>query len=180
MKSHYQTERLRLRPISRADMPAIFEGYAQDPEVVRYMSWPAHKTLADTEFFLGLVASGAKSGKTSDYALELLEGGEMIGTIGLQWFPGKAHLGYCMARPFWGQGLMTEAADRLVEAVWEKPEIYRLESMCHVDNHGSRRVIEKVGMKYEGCMRSYLIFPNWSSRPGDVYMFGRVKSENES
>ncbi|MEO1449862.1 MAG: GNAT family N-acetyltransferase, partial [Bacteroidota bacterium] len=156
MKRHYQTDRLQLRPITRQDMPAIFEGYAQDPEVVRYMSWPAHKTLKDTAFFLERVEANAKSGKTSDFALELRESGEMIGTIGVQWFPGKAHLGYCMARPYWGRGLMTEAAQMIVDEVWKKPEIVRLESMCHVENHASRRVIEKMGMEYEGRLRSYL------------------------
>ncbi|MBV8736586.1 MAG: GNAT family N-acetyltransferase [Alphaproteobacteria bacterium] len=47
-----ETDRLILRPITRNDAPAIFVGYAQDPEVVRYVSWRPHQRLSDTETYI--------------------------------------------------------------------------------------------------------------------------------
>ena len=48
----FATARLRLRPVTAGDAPAIFDAYAQDAEVTRYVTWRPHRTIADTEAYL--------------------------------------------------------------------------------------------------------------------------------
>jgi RimJ/RimL family protein N-acetyltransferase len=51
LPDRFETTRLTLRPMEREDAPAIFTGYAQDPEVVRFLIWHPHRGLADTEAY---------------------------------------------------------------------------------------------------------------------------------
>jgi RimJ/RimL family protein N-acetyltransferase len=55
-------------------------------------------------------------------------------------------IGYVLARPFWGRGLMPEAIRGLVKATFEAPTLYRIQATCDVENTGSFRALEKAGL----------------------------------
>ncbi|HOG60696.1 MAG TPA: GNAT family N-acetyltransferase [Flexilinea sp.] len=74
------TQRLQLRPITRADENDIFE-YASNPEVARYMSWSAHRTLADTEEFLKYIDQVESEKLQIDRGIVWRENNKMVGTI---------------------------------------------------------------------------------------------------
>ena len=169
------TERLILRKPRREDAPVIFDAYAQDPEVTRYLVWKPHKNLQETEQFLSACQSLWRAGKDFAYAITLKENGTLIGMFGLHPMKMKIEVGYVLARPYWGKGYMTEALRTVIDWALAQPEIFRVQAICDVDNIGSARVMEKAGMAREGMLRRYALHPNISDEPRDVYMYAIVE-----
>lgn len=87
----------------------------------------------------------------------------------------KAGFGYVLAKKFWNQGLMTEAATPIVQALLTREEIYRIEAVHDLDNPASGRVMEKLGMQFEGVVRRYSLHPNISKVPRDCKLWAIVK-----
>lgn len=87
----------------------------------------------------------------------------------------RAELGYVLARDCWGRGVMTEAAQAVVTWALAQPGIYRVWAVTDVDNHGSARVLEKIGMQREGLLRRWMMHPNLSPEPRDCWCFARVR-----
>jgi ribosomal-protein-alanine N-acetyltransferase len=98
-----------------------------------------------------------------------------IGMIDLRPQGERAEIGYVLARPYWGQGYMTEAAHAVVEWVLRQPGIYRVWAVCDVENTASARVLEKVGMQREGVLRRWIIHPNVDAVPRDCYCYAMIK-----
>ena len=87
----------------------------------------------------------------------------------------RTEIGYVLARPYWGQGYMTEAARAVVEWTLSQPEIYRVWAVCDVDNAASAKVLEKVGMQREGVLRRWITHPNVEAVPRDCYCYAIIK-----
>ncbi len=80
----------------------------------------------------------------------------MIGTIDfVSWnqHHGNAEIGYALSRDYWGKGICTEAAKEIIAFGFERMDLMRIQAKCMVDNIGSAKVMEKVGMTYEGTLR---------------------------
>ena len=170
-----ETDRLLLRKPRMEDAPAIFEGYAQDPEVTRYLVWKPHKNVQETEQFLSACKELWQTRKDFAYAITLKENGKLIGMFGLHPMNLKIEVGYGMARPYWGKGFMTEVLRAVIEWALAQPDIFRVQAFCDVDNLGSARVMEKADMVREGLLRRYVLHPNISNEPRDVYLYAIVK-----
>ncbi|QXD25662.1 GNAT family N-acetyltransferase [Opitutia bacterium ISCC 51] len=69
-------------------------------------------------------------------------------------------MGYLIARPYWGQGLITEVLQHWTDWALNQPEIYRISALCDIDNPASGRVMEKAGLSLEGTFKRYGIHPN--------------------
>jgi ribosomal-protein-alanine N-acetyltransferase len=81
------------------------------------------------------------------------ESGRFIGWCGLdQRDPCKPCpvLFYLLERAYWGRGLATEAATELLRFAFEELGLARVDGSCAVENAASRRVLEKIGMRYVG------------------------------
>jgi len=87
----------------------------------------------------------------------------------------KVEVGYGLARPYWGKGYMTEVLRTVIDWAFTQPDIFRVQAFCDVDNLGSARVMEKAGMVCEGTLRRYVLHPNISDEPRDVYLYAIVK-----
>src|SRR5688500_10424826 len=161
------TGRLALRPPNVDDAQAIFEGYAQDPDVVRYLTWRPRATIADTQSFLVFVRSGWATGTDLTWALTLRGDDRLIGMIGLRPRGFKSDIGYVLARPYWGRGLMTEAGRAIIDLAFRDPAVHRVWAVCDADNRASARVLEKLGMTLEGVLRRWIVHPNVSDVPRD-------------
>jgi RimJ/RimL family protein N-acetyltransferase len=83
--------------------------------------------------------------------------------------------GYCLARDAWGRGFATEAATAIVSKSLDQPEIWRVQAFCDVENRASARVLEKCGLVREGTLRRYMVMPNMSDIPRDMYCFAKVR-----
>lgn len=97
------------------DAPAIFGGYAQDPDVTRYLVWQPHKSIRETEQHLNSCGQLWRAGKDFAYAITLKEADRLIGMFGMHPMNTKIEVGYVLTRPYWGKGYMTEALRAVIE-----------------------------------------------------------------
>ncbi|MBA2731467.1 MAG: GNAT family N-acetyltransferase [Acidobacteria bacterium] len=170
-----ETERLVLRIPSLADTGAIFNSYAQDTEVLRYLTWRPHQNIQETEGFLVGCIIAWDGDARFPYVITLRESGEVIGMIEIRINVYKADAGYVLSRQHWGKGIATEALCSLVEWALRQASIYRVWALCDVDNLASAGVLEKVGMEREGLLRRQIVHPNISDEPRDCYCYAAVK-----
>lgn len=170
-----RTERLRLRKVKLSDADAIFHQYAQDPEVTRYVSWRAHRSIDETREYVRMCLLAWDVGKAYHWAIERLEDKQVIGMIIARTNGEKWELGFVLARVHWGKGYMTEAVKGLIAWAFKQKDVYRVWAVCDIDNAASARVMEKAGMEREGILRRWSVHPNLSPEPRDSYCYAIVK-----
>lgn len=174
-----ETERLILRRYVVEDAEDMFKNWASDPEVTKYLTWPAHSDIGITEF---VVSDWVKSYEKEDFynwAIELKEIGKVIGNISSvnnNEEIDKVHIGYCMGKAWWNKGIMSEALKAVIDYFFEKVEVNRVEARHDVSNPGSGRVMQKCGMIYEGTLRQA---DKNNLGIGDTAYYGILKSDWE-
>lgn len=153
-----ETERLILRPLKWEDREDMF-AYGSDPEVTRYVTWYTHQKIEDTDEFIRTVLENYETGKLAPWAVEEKASGKMIGTagyVGWQTRHFRGEIGYALARPYWNRGYATEITEPVLQFGWEQMKLIRIEARCMPGNIGSSKVMEKLGMQYEGLLRKHL------------------------
>ena len=122
----FATARLFARPPSADDAEAVFAAYAGDPEVTRFLAWPAYTRVPPLADFLRECAAVWEAGRGHFAWLLCLKGTTTpIGSIGVTFEGGKAMFGYVLAKKFWHRGLAAEALTFLVDWSLAQPGIYR-------------------------------------------------------
>ncbi len=118
------TEDLILRPIALGDTGAIFDEYAQDPEVTRYLTWAPHTSVRETEEFItGCIAS--ETSRT--FTLLGRRDRQLRGALTIRRdVPGRIGFGYVLSRRSWNQGLMTEALTEVVAWAMKQRDVWRI------------------------------------------------------
>lgn len=155
-----QTDRLLLRKPATEDAEEIFETYAGDPDVVRYLAWPMHRSLDDTRAFLEFSEAEWSAWPAGPYLIRALADDALLGSTGLGFEgPRRASTGYVLARHAWGRGFATEALLAMRQTASDL-HVTRLIAFCHPQHGPSRRVLEKAGFEAEGTLRQYCEFPN--------------------
>lgn len=171
----FETARLQLRRPVAADAETIFERYASDADVTRYVGWPRHIVVDDTRAFL--VFSNAEWGRWPAGPFLILdrESGTLLGGTGLAFETADcAQTGYVFARDVWGRGYATEALRAMV-ALARVLGVKRLLAFCHADHAASARVLEKGGFALEARLRRHAEFPNLvSAEPQDVLRYAAI------
>lgn len=169
-----KTPRLVLRPPVASDAAAIF-AYASDPDVIRFMSWPRHRSMADTASFLDFAAKVWRRWPAGPYVVLSGRDERLLGCTGLAFETARvASTGYVLGREAWGLGYATEALAAMVTLA-PAVGVERLYAQCHVDHRGSARVLEKCGFAFEGRLERHVIFPNLSpGEPSDVLSYART------
>ena len=76
---------------------------------------------------------------------------QFIGHCGLRYWPGSSAVEvlYALARRYWGQGLAAEGAHASLRYGFEHLKLERIMAAALLDNYASRRVLEKIGLRYE-------------------------------
>lgn len=172
----FETERIILRKITMDDLEDMFE-YGSDEEVSKYVTWDRHKTTNDTKEFIEYVLGRYENGELAPWGIELKENGKFIGTVDfVSWSPhhNNAEIGYVLSKPYWGKGITTEAANELIRFGFEKMDLVRIQARCFMENRGSERVMEKLGMTYEGVIRKGM-FTKGEHR--DLKLYSLLKEE---
>lgn len=169
--SNTKTERLILRQPIYGDAKLIFEQYACDLEVTKYLSWQPHKSIAQTNEYIDRCILAWKNKSAFPFVLIRQNDGRLIGMVEIRIDDRKADLGYVLSKSAWGRGYMPEAVKALVDWSFKQAKIYRVWAVCDIDNIASTRVMEKVGMEREGVLKKWLVHPNISSEPRDCYCY---------
>ena len=175
-----ETARLLLRPLTPADAEAIFAA-CSNPRVTEHTCFDTHRTLDDSRGFIaGYAAANYEAGVPDPLAITWKESpSHLIGCIGARWDAepaGRMDLGYWLAEPFWGRGIVTEAARVFVPFLFANYPVERLQSRVFDGNPASGRVLEKAGLIYEGTLRKGL---RVKGRFRDVRMYSRLRAEHE-
>lgn len=154
-----ETERLILRRWEESDAEDLYK-YASNPDVGPIAGWPPHQSLDESKDVIKNVLNGKEA-----YAICLKEDGKVIGAIELKLNShtdmtekdDECELGYWIGKPFWGQGIMPEAANELLRHAFEDIGMSKVWCGYYEGNIKSKRVQEKVGFKYQ-----------WTSKDIDV------------
>lgn len=145
------TPRLLLRPLCDEDTSDMF-AFTSDPEVTQFVLWPRHTSLEDSRGFIRFL----NSEHISSCGIIHHADRKLIGTCFFHSFHpqhNKTEIAFNIASSYWRQGYATETAKALVSHCFASWDINRIEATCMIDNHGSARVLEKIGMTFEGIMR---------------------------
>ena len=154
-----ETARLRLQQPRLSDAAAIFERYSSDTAATRFLSWPRHRSVRDTEAFLQYSAQEWDRWPAGPYLIWSLADNQLLGSTGFAFEdPQHAVTGYVLARDAWGKGFATEVLAEVVN-IARQIGVRRLSASCHPLNRASWRVLEKCGfMRASATERAE--FPN--------------------
>ncbi|MFC3928130.1 GNAT family N-acetyltransferase [Streptococcus caprae] len=151
-----ETERLRLRPLTLSDTQAMYDNWANDVDVSRYVTWETHANSEETAELMAFWCQQYDQPNFYNWGIEIKETGELIGTftfVSLSERDLVAELGYCIGQQWWNKGYVTEAGKALLDFGFQQLGLNRIEAIHDVRNPASGRVMEKLGMSYEGTMR---------------------------
>ena len=153
-----ETDRLVLRKFVLADAEAMFQNWASDGEVTRYLTWPPHASVEVTRSVLEEWTANYSHENFYQWAIGLKEREtDPIGSISavhLKEDVSLVQIGYCIGRPWWHRGITSEALKAVMEFFFDVVEANRIEARHDTRNPHSGMVMRKCGMKYEGTMRS--------------------------
>ena len=172
-----ETPRLQLRVARGSDASPLVAALG-DREVTRTVPlWP-HYTRQDSRAYIARSRASVRSGSAYPLVITLAGAPEHpIGTVGLEVRSPRdrrGHLGYWVARPYWGQGIATEAAFRLCREAFRTVRLHRLETAVVVGNARSRAVLAKLGFRSEGVDRENFLI---DGRYRDAERFGLLASD---
>ena len=138
-----------LRPWVADDLPGLVR-YANNAEIARYLidAFPHPYTTEHGQAYLDFATSQAPG---CIFAIEVA--GQAVGSIALHpqadIHRKNAELGFWLAQPFWGQGIITEAIRRVVAHGFQTLDITRIFARPFGTNRASQRVLEKAGFSLE-------------------------------
>ena len=147
----FETKRLFLRRWEDGDAESLYE-YASDPDVGPSAGWPAHRSVEESREVIRTVFC-----KQEAYALARKPDNKAIGAIELRLCKDtdltdredECELGYWLGKPFWGQGLMPEAAAEMLRHAFEDLGMTKVFCGYYEGNAKSKRVQEKLGFRYQ-------------------------------
>ncbi len=129
-----ETARLILRQPQVSDAAAMFGRYASDPEVTRFVGWPRHRSVRDTEAFLQFSALEWEQWPAGPFLIISGADGQLLGSTGLGFqAPDEAMTGYVLAKDAWGKGYATEALAAMIETA-ARIGVSRLSAICHPEH----------------------------------------------
>ena len=169
-----ETARLTMRRPMASDAQAIFDGYASDAEVTKYLAWPRHTSLGETEAFLQFSDAEWERWPSGPLLMFSRADGKLIGGTGLGFEArDRAVTGYVLVRDEWGKGYATEALGAMKDLA-QSLGVRRLSAICHVDHRASWHVMEKCGFTRKGLTPRHAVFPNLSPDPADVLQYFKI------
>ena len=151
-----ETERLILRRFISGDADAMHRNWASDPEVTKYLTWPPHADVSVSKSVIESWLLLYEKDSHYSWAIVLKKLGEPIGSIaavGQRDDIKMVHIGYCIGRKYWRQGIMSEALAELIRFFFKEVGVNRIESMHDPNNPNSGKVMLTCGLQYEGTMR---------------------------
>ena len=145
----FQTTRLYLRQFTLEDAGLLLQ-LNSDPEVLKYLHEPLMRDEAHAkEIFTNIIFPQYEKG-LGRWAVFIKDNNQFIGWCGLKHRPepDEIDLGYRFIKTAWGAGYATEAAAKTIEYGVNNLNLKIITGRAHIENIGSLRVLEKIGMQY--------------------------------
>ena len=152
-----KTDRLLLRRFTMDDAEAMYQNWACDPEVTKYLMWPVHNSVSVSQDVLKEWVPTYERNNTYQWAIVVKdESSKPIGSIAVvkqDEVVAMAHIGYCIGKKWWHRGITSEALKAVMAYLFDTAGFNRIESRHDPRNPNSGGVMKKCGMRYEGTMR---------------------------
>ncbi|MDX2139307.1 MAG: GNAT family N-acetyltransferase [Chloroflexota bacterium] len=150
-----ETARLRIRPFTLDDVDVYHAAIHSDADVMRYLPaghpLPRIDTIRILNYFID-------HGEQQGYSFEALTdkaSGTLIGHVGLHYVVDAVEVGYALGKQHWGNGYATEAALAMMRYGFTTHDFESIIALAFGANTASRRVMERIGMTFEGYTERY-------------------------
>lgn len=156
MLSELSSVRLRLRELIDSDIPALFEVFS-DPLVMRYWSSLPLTELSEAAHLLAEIQAACRRGEFYQWGIEPIGSTGIIGTVTLRHISlihQRAEIGFALATAHQGQGLAREAVTLVLRHAFGTMRLYRIEADVDPRNAASLTLLERLGFRREGLLRS--------------------------
>ena len=143
------TERLILRQLLINNEQEIFT-LRSDSEINKYLDRQLSNTIADARNFINKVNENANKNISLYWAITLSDRNILVGTICLYGFSDEndnCEIGYELLTNFQGQGIMKEAAEKVIDYAFNTIKVKKIEAFLHKDNQGSINLLEKLSFR---------------------------------
>lgn len=170
------TTRLLLRPMSDADAVGLHPVFA-DPDVMRFVDYPVSRDIGDTVRRIELWTIPLPEWHGT-WTVRLAATDAIIGIVNFhhrETWNRRAEIGFVLARPYWGQGLMQEAMAALIAHCFNTLDMNRLEATIVPDNLGAIRLVLRLGFRCEGPILRERLLVGGQFR--DVALYAMLKRE---
>ena len=173
-----ETKQLILRPFKAADAQVMFDNWASDDEVTKYLTWTTHTDVSVTQMVVDDWMSHYNEKDYYQYAITVKENGDEpvggISVVQINDLIKNMEVGYCIGKKWWNKGIVTEAFNALIKFFFEEVGAEKVSARHDVDNPASGRVMQKCGLKFEGVIRRELLV---KEKPRDLAHYSILKDE---
>ena len=173
-----ETDRLILRKIKIEDAYLAYNNWCNSDIVDKYVLWKKHDNVETTLNIYSNWVEDYEDLKTYRWIVELKDNKEPIGTIDVSKkfiSFGTCEIGYCYSDKYWNKGYGTEALSAVIKFLFEECDADLVNAEFMENNPASGRIMQKVGMKYEGTLRSRVIDKN--NKRNDLLCYSITKEE---
>ena len=173
-----ETDRLILRKFNENDYKGMFNNWASDPKVCKYVSFNPHKDYEETKEIINNWIKNYDNG-SYNWVVELKYTKEIIGNIEVI-SASKKHnnceIGYVYGSKYWGNGYATEALRKVIKYLLTECNFHLVEARHLASNPASGRVMAKAGMKKEAVLRGRR-FNKETNKYDDLIVYSIIKEE---
>lgn len=168
---HFDSERLTMRPQSKADAEALYEAYS-DAELMTWWSSAPHASVDETRDYMW---DASTPSDWRGWVMAERATGAVVGTLaaGTSRKPQVVEIGYLLIRRYWGRGYASEGVTRLIDLLFEEGH-RRVWADTDPDNAASNRLLQRLGFTLEGRLRG-----EWETHIGvrDALIWGLLRDE---
>lgn len=155
-----ESERLILRKLSLKDADDMFE-YTKDSEVTKFLSWDAHTSINQTTDFIKNTIKEYDGIRSYPYAIEIKGERKFIGIVrayDIDSHNKRCEISYILNPAFQGNGYMVEAINLFANHCFNQIGFLRIQAKCMIANNNSEKLMQRLGMEYEGILRNYWVY----------------------
>lgn len=153
------TARLLLRRVKESDDNDMFE-YTSDHGITKFLSWNPHTDITQTKRYIDKVIAQYDQTDCYAWAIELQERRKLIGIVRIfdvSTYNKRGELSFIVNPSFQGQGLALEAISAIFGFCFNKAGLNRIQAKCAPENYSSAKLMQNLGMKYEGTLKQFWI-----------------------
>jgi len=157
------TDRLLLRRFKFDDDYNMFNNWANDSEVTKFLTWEPHNNIKNTKEIIKQWVNEYEHNNIYNWAIQSKEINEVIGGISivqLDEINYSCEIGYCISRKYWGKGIMSESLKAVINYLFSEIEFNRIVAKHDTLNIASGKVMLKSGMVKEGTLRQVKLRDN--------------------
>ncbi len=138
-----------LRKLSIKDAEEMFNNWASDSEVCKFMTWNAHKSIDETKNILKQWEKDYKNNSAIRFGIVLKKTNELIGSIDVvSYINGIPQIGYCLSKKYWNKGYMSETLNQFCNYLFKIKKFPKIIIRCDENNIASNKVIIKNGFRF--------------------------------